>query len=1144
MSDLRPLPSAICHLRISASAGLCLFTVLACAGAAPVQGATEGERALARFPLRDYLNRDWHNELVTFKVDSKLRGRRDLVLLDGDQHPVPFQWQTGTNAGIAFLASVPPFAQIEYRLVKGQRSEVSGQRPEVRGQWSVVSSQWSEDAGLTIKDQPDSMELGNEQIAIRLNRGTKGLTEGPIGGVRLTSGKWVGAGELRWSSGTAALEGCRVKVVADGPVFADVESEYRLADNGYWRLRFRVIAGEPVVLIDESFSGPAGAVYRFKLGAGWEPDRLFWRKEQAGATNALKDWSGENIFLLEPWLEWWRSMCGNWLAAYREGGPDLLAVGLREPACWVEPGKTKWDTRVDVARAGLGLEFQLRGFQRKWMLMALPRDDALKPVKDAAPLPQQYLIKHSDVPLDQIKDYVMEWPDAGLAHPRLYISTAELARFRQYFKVDTKVLSGMRGTTPKQNPLDDYVAYTLATGDRELQQTLAQFAVAELQGCVDLFTRQVRHPTPGALPHQKYDKLAPTLNTLDTVLSPGVLPPGDRARVRAQLAYLGYALAAPSFHSPERGYSANPNMTTAVRCMSGLIACLIPDHPEAKAWAQLGIREMANELDTWTGPNGGWLEAPHYATVSLDALIALALALHCNSRDSSQPAEKLSRFPFFDCPIPLDSDLFRISDFGFRISGSPGLRQTPFTDTDWAHHPKLKAAVRWLACISTPRDSRLGGQRHLPEIGNTYTGERTCLPGWMARIWRDKDPAFASQMQWMWQEQGSFTKPGIGGLYPGLMGYSALMFDPSIPAEAPAWGSEWFPEAGAVFRAHFPGEHETYLHYIQGRLHQHYDYDEGSFILWGKGQPLCEDFGYYGRAPAADHSRVAYASDEGLGSEGKVREFVAGERLDYLHGERPNWHRQILFIKDRDPLGPNYFVIRDTLGNAHAQGVRALLPTPLRPGPDWRVWIATDTVPGSSAPPPISHLPSPISHSTPPASVRSASPRTLNSPPSAVVLRRTGQPSTINSSAPLRVPGRFGVDLVVYFTDTSSGTLSTEELSRTTGASGFKSPVTTQHSLHLRLGENATVMAVLYPVTRTQTTPKFTKLANGRAVKIESSYGTDYAFLGLDPFDFSQGDLSFRGQTGAVQLRPDGPHPSLSGKGQVRYKGQVLTTDR
>ncbi|MEI7938667.1 MAG: hypothetical protein WCK27_18445 [Verrucomicrobiota bacterium] len=1035
---------------------------------------------LARFAFKDYFDRDWHNELVTFKVDAKLLGRKDVALLDAEHRPIPFQWQTGSNAGIACLASVPRLAQVQYSLVEdgGRRAEDGERKTEDRRQRTE------------FKDQPEWVELSNDNIAIRVNKGPKALKEGPIGGIRLGSGRWVGAGELHWpGAGTAAPQ---IKVTAEGPVFADVETEYSFAHDGYWRLRFRVIAGEPVVLVDEHFSGPSGATYRLKLGAGWAPDHLFYRKEQTGATSALKDWSGENVFLLEPWLEWWRSICGNWLAVYRDDSPDLLAVGLRDAACWVEPGKTKWYCNVDVAKADLGMDLQLRGFQRKWMLMALPCNDALKSASDTAPLPQQCLIKHGDVPLDEIKDYVLEWPDAGPAHPRLYVAPEEIARFRQHFKVNANLLSDLRQNTPKQRPLDDYVAYALATGDRELREKLAQFAVAELQSCVDLFTRQLRHPTPGSFPHQKYDRVVPTLNALDAVLAPGVLASEQRARVRAQLAFLGYALASPSFHSPERGYSANPNMTTAVRCMSGLIACLIPDHPEARAWAQLGIREMAKELDTWTGPNGGWLEAPHYATVSLDALIALALAL----------------------------------------------RQTPFTDTDWAHHPKLKAAVRWLACISTPRDSRLGGQRHMPEIGNTYTGERTCLPGWLASIWRDKDPVFAKQMQWMWQEQGSFSKPGIGGLYPGLMGYSALMFDPSISSEAPTWGSEWFPEAGAVFRAHFPGDGETYLHYIQGRLHQHYDYDEGSFILWGKGQPLCEDFGYYGRAAAADHSRVAYSSDEALGSEGKVREFIAGERLDYLHGERPNWHRQILFVKDRDPLGPNYFVIRDTLGNAHAQGVRGLLPSLLRPGPDWRIWIATDTIPGSTGSAAIPPAPSESS------STLNAQRSTVAGSPSPPNSTLNSQPSTLNPAAPLRVPGRFGVDLVVYFTDTSAGTLSTEELSRTTGASGFKSPVTTQHSLHLRVGEDATVMAVLYPVTTTQTTPTFTRLANGRAVKIESSYGTDYAFLGLAPFDFQQGDLWFRGQAGAVQVRPEGAHLSLSGKGQVRYKEQVLRTDQ
>ena len=373
------------------------------------------------------------------------------------------------------------------------------------------------------------------------------------------------------------------------------------------------------------------------------------------------------------------------------------------------------------------------------------------------------------------------------------------------------------------------------------------------------------------------------------------------------------------------------------------------------------------------------------------------------------------------------------------------------------------------------------------------------MTGWLARIWKDKDPAFAKQMQWMWREQGSFTKPGIGGLFPGVTGYSALMFDPSLPAEAPNWTSEWFPEAGAVFRAHFPSGCETYLHYIQGRLHQHYDYDEGSFILWGKGQPLCEDFGYYGRAPATDHNRVDDGFDKPAGREGRIEEFVPGEQTDYLHGERAGWHRQVLFVKDQHCLGPNYFVIRDTLTNG-------------RPA-DWRVWMATDAIPGTE---------------------------TVTASGGG---RRDALSHPLDPSQPIRVSGRFGVDLVVYFAETSSGALSTEALSRTSGASGFKTPATTQHSLHLHLRPNATVTALLYPLTHAQSTPAFAKLDNGRVVKIKGDFGTDFVFLGFSPFDFRQAGFAFHGQRGAVQIRSEGIHLGLSGQGELRYQSHALTND-
>ena len=334
-------------------------------------------------------------------------------------------------------------------------------------------------------------------------------------------------------------------------------------------------------------------------------------------------------------------------------------------------------------------------------------------------------------------------------------------------------------------------------------------------------------------------------------------------------------------------------------------------------------------------------------------------------------------------------------------------------------------------------------------------------------------------MQWAWNEQGSFTKPGIGGAYPSALGYSWLMFDRSIPAKAPNWDSEWFPECGVVMHAHFPSECETYLYLIAGKLHAHYDYDEGAFVLWGKGKPLCEDFGYYGRAPASDHNRV----DRGKQDKGaaEIKEFANGAQADYLRSDLTGWQRQILFVKDQDCSGPNYFVVRDTLNNDEPA--------------DWRLWLATDVSPAT------------------------------------------------NSSEPIRVQGRFGVDLAVYFLETSDGVLSTETLERKNGASGFTSQIAKQRSLHLRLKPHATVVAVLYPILHSQPTPHFTRLANGTGVKIESAFGADYAFLGLDPFEFKQDLIAFRGRSGAIQVRPAGTQMTLATEGQMQFQNHTLVNE-
>jgi len=966
------------------------------------------DQALTSFTVQDHLKHDWQHELVFFPVEKGVFGREDTVLVGPDEKPVVYQWVPAEQApsgkdSIAFCAAVSEFGTSVYQLIKGNPARATDLRIGAQGE------------GVRMENRLAGIQLGGPAAA----------TQGPIAAIRLRSGRWVGGGEL---TSPLAPNKCTVTVVASGPVFADALVSYEFPQFCFWRLKFRMVADEPVVLVDEEFTLPEGSSYALQLGKGWSPDQMFHRGMVHDSKTTPLGGAGEQLFLLEAWAPWWGEMPrGNWTSF--SSGDDLLAIGCREPGVWVEPGRTEWDASAVITKPNVTANFQLRGFARKWMLAALSKAESVTDQDSFAPLPQQYLMRYGDVSLDTIKDYVLRW-GVQTPHPRLLVTAAELDRFRRSFKVDEETLVRLREAKINPWQMDEAVAYLLATNDAELARRFVEAAEEALQRAVDRFVLEDQLRTHGTAPHHRTSGVMWSAILADLVLGSPALAAEEKDRIRAQLAYLGYTLASPGFISPERGYSANPNMTTTARGMLGLVACAIPSHPAARDWARLAVGEIEHELEEWCDAEGGWLEAPHYMTVSMDAIVSLSLAL----------------------------------------------RETGFSDTAWQFHPKLKKTAEWLAKISTPPDPRLDGDRRMPEIGNTYLGERTCLAGWMARIWREKDPQFAANMQWMWKAHGAPRTLGIGGAYPGTQGHGFLMFDEAIPAAPPRWSSQLFPDTGAVLRAHFPGEQETYLHYIQGKMHQHYDYDEGSFILWGKGQPLCEDFGYYGRAPAADHSRVDDGFVEQLGNEGRIREFAAGA-VDYLRGERAGWNRQILFAKDDDPVGPNFFFLRDSVLSG-------------RPF-DWRIWLAT------AEPPPV-----------------------------------TGNP--------VRVKGRFGADLAVFFADPPQPNLSTQRITRRSGASGFDTQESTQDCLQLKLPSDQPVAAILYPLTKDQPTPQFVSLAGGRVVKITSPFGTDYVMLAIESFRFQGEGIDFEGKAGAVQIRPQGVRLSLPCRGKLACRGKTV----
>ena len=222
-------------------------------------------------------------------------------------------------------------------------------------------------------------------------------------------------------------------------------------------------------------------------------------------------------------------MHGNWFALYREDGPDLLAVGAREAACWVKPGKTDWSTGSTWPKPARRWNFNCAGLSANGCHRAAEGHGA-QAFKRLTPLPQQYVIKYQVIcRSDQVKSYVPEWPDRGLPHPRLFATPQELGAFRSRFTVNSNTLARLRQTAPNPESLEDYIACVLATRDPGLQGRLTQFALERLQAGVDLYVRQTAYPTPGAYPHEYYNEVTPALNALDAILQPDMRSAGEPA---------------------------------------------------------------------------------------------------------------------------------------------------------------------------------------------------------------------------------------------------------------------------------------------------------------------------------------------------------------------------------------------------------------------------------------------------------------------------------------------------------------------------------------------------------------------------------------------------------------------------------------
>jgi hypothetical protein len=1068
-----------------------------------------GPAVIQNFTLREYVNHGWTNELVEFPLNAAAatQNPNKLRLMGPDNRAVPFQLIHGTQeTQIAFLTDLPPLSERTFRLESGAGVSTSD---------------------IAVIETKETIQLVNSRTGVECPVTSTAARHGPMARLRLASGRWIGKGRLL---AAPEIQSYTAQVTARGPVFAEVECRYAFEGGGSWALRFRVMAQEPVVRVSERFHVTSNALWKFDIAEGFKPTHGMYRTTLAtqstpGMGYVFKPLTSE--LRLVPWLPWHLQDIGCYLSfmhvpdnmmmyrdarlgrLVREKKPplnsattekvdtsaiddllaenvspktadgnsitaedDLLFLAAGRSSLWVDPGQDGQSKAIPIQseKDGTWMVMQLAGPNRDWLIGAGTVADIMEP-ESIPSLAQRMYVKHFCSPLQWVNQMVLAWPDTEEKdYPRLLFSKEQLEALR------SRKIAIMDGF-PNRRLIKQAL---LEPSNQVAQAQAATQMLSEVQSAVDWFLAG-RISAENTGPHNYGFLVNSAVAAADLTLGSSAVTAEQIRQVRAQLAFLGYKLASPDLLSPERNFGALPNMIAIKEVGLGIVGAFLRSHPLAKTWTQSAETMVRHQIEEWSGPNGAWLEALHYQGVSMDVYLWFGLAA----------------------------------------------KRAGFSDI--IDHPQLRKTMLFMAKALTPPDPDWNGLRLLPAIGNTYRGERTSLPGLGARIWRSVDPELAGQLEWAWRQQGRFWNVGVGGDNI-IHWHSDFILAEELSdcgEKPPKWASESFPKFGSILRAGFPGDRETYMIYHQGEFHSHYDNDQGSFEFWGKGRPLCRDWGYFGCMPAWQHNKVE------TGGWGTIREFSAQESADYQRSVASDWERQILLVKDVNPSGATYAVLRDYL-------------TPACQSTNWWLWLNAEAAPrvdGDTvrmigrydvdmdvwlAPPFAQQLPRKTQAELD-QELKAANDSPTNSP----VTLGLSAADTDALDAALDEPMTKIESSVVRTIPSTVKTFA----AMPNGQFLPNSPMT-QQGLCVQVPREHSLLAILYPRLRTEKAPIITPLAGGKGARIESATGVDYVFLGRESFTFAEGDVSFEGTTGVIQIRGKKAFLSLGATGRLKYKDQ------
>ena len=1027
--------------------------------------------------IREQLNQTYGPEVLEYSFNGK--GDPAAIRVTGPKGAVPAQLMAaGENGGKLYLLvdELKPLSSANYTVAFDKGSAPAA-------------------TDLKVEKSKDSVEITTANIGVKLLLGSDKPAEpiafkdvpGFLISSRMGQGAWAGSSAF---TGLAPVSEWSSQIETTGPVLTRVVFNCTFVDGNKLTLSATVVAGDNTVRWqmhtpqDKPELGitlnltPIPGLKTAVLPKGYGQ----WAKVDNTANvttgpapfaNLSANSSVVSFFPDSPWL-------------IRMGeGATQMELTARDMGYWVDPaepgtlgGFKHWDLTM--------IPKSWDNWKRKRIPVVYGSDGTITLMPNLAKGGRKWNVSAGSPKigdrLNDIKEMVLDWPtDPKRPYPRVFVSATDIQEARKRAESDPAL----------KKSLDRAPYVTALSGINLATKPAAERTKAEIDNVVEGMRKKL------AL-MGNYDVMRWAIADVcvyDAIIDSDLLTPQDKALFKAQIAYLGYVLADAQTWSIERGFhSGNPNMTLSYALSSGVIACALSDHPMAKKWSEYADQVLDATLNNEVGANGEWLpEGSHYGYVSLEPMVAYAVA-----------AKRA----------------------GFR---------------DFTNDERLKKCVLYFAKTNTPPDPARRDQRRSGAFGRGTSGDHFYIFGTAAKMTQKSDPTFSAQMQWIYAASGF---PQATNDF-RLGGYEDFFNDRTLPQAAPSWGSELFPQFAAILRAGFNTSNESYLNFIAATdSERNLDIwvpGIGGISQWfGRGKPLstCFNFktGYAERheflrdgvrlarnwgaaadpkAPFGHYTKTNFGAYASLPQSDYVRSNFVNAKpddRDWIPDGLPafpvvkaatdtklDWTRQLLFMKDADPAGPAYIVLRDTTKGGQ--------PTA------WQFWTLSEKV-GTA-------------EQTADAGFLADKPGATNKPA-----------RDLPAGARYTAIGQFGVN-VEYFIASPSDT--PRHTLRMGGPDNSRIPEW-QDLLHLQLPSDGAYYVAIFPRPVAEAAPTFTKLADGKVIKVSGAFGTDYAFLADADSAAAAEGVSFKGTAGSLQQRAAATTLTLSAGGEVKWTDFALAS--